>query len=46
MPGLQKIACGVSGYQYTLAGSQQNGDQRFCHNVSYVFGKWVPANDL
>jgi hypothetical protein len=46
IPGLQKIACGVTGRHYTIAGPPVGGDQRFCHNVNYVFGQWVPANDL
>jgi hypothetical protein len=46
IPGLQKIACGVTGHHYTIVGGELNGDQRFCHNVNYVLGQWVPANDL
>jgi hypothetical protein len=47
IPGLQKIACGIGGYRYTVSGDPNgNGDHRFCHNVDFVFGKWVPANDL
>jgi len=46
IPGLQKIACGVTGHHYPLEGDAWNGDQRFCHNVDYVLGQWVPANDL
>lgn len=47
IPGLQKIACGIMGHRYTVGGNPNGiGDHRFCHNVDFVFGKWVPANDL
>jgi len=47
IPGLQKIACGIMGHRYTVDGNPNGiGDHRFCHNVDYVFGQWVPANDL
>lgn len=47
IPGLQKIACGIMGHRYTVGGNPNGiGDHRFCHNVDFVFGQWVPANDL